>query len=576
MAFSLLISKSITCFTARALSTHFSTASLDKHPQSTERGITLDLGFSSFLAPVPDDFSHIPYDQVQFTLVDCPGHASLIKTVLGAAHIIDMMILVIDVNKGIQTQTAECLVVGEIASNELLVVLNKTDMIPESTRNGIVEKMRKRIMNTLKATKFKDVHIIPIAARPGGSDSMSSCGPPPEGMSAVMTSLSSRVTEASLRKKSGNFLFAVDHCFPIKGQGTVLTGTVLSGECSIGDLVELPTLGLTKKIKSMQMFKRSVQRCAQGDRLGMCFTQLDHKMMERGIVASPGTVPSFDAAIVTADKIRFHRGTILSKTKFHITFGHCTVMATVEFFCQSSAVSEVKSTSEMLRQSKFPNETCEISSPIDVCSQTFSGFHEDKEYNYCEELWSEETNNFSDKRSGPTGRRAYSECTSPREVPESPYFALLRFDRQVTCPNGTPYMASRFDSDFNQNTCRLAFHGCLARPLNLDHDPNELRCMKVFKLKEREGTVDRVIDTHYAIGRGMFKKETDLTLFQGMKVITSHGEEGVIEGAFGKSGKFKLYFKDGICTMENNASVIRLYLRFKRLSFDKESKRMFQ
>jgi len=29
---------------ARALSTHFSTASLDKHPQSMARGITLDLG----------------------------------------------------------------------------------------------------------------------------------------------------------------------------------------------------------------------------------------------------------------------------------------------------------------------------------------------------------------------------------------------------------------------------------------------------------------------------------------------------------------------------------------------------
>ena len=26
------------------------------------------------------------------------------------------------------------------------------------------------------------------------------------------------------------FLFAVDHCFPIKGQGTVLTGTVLRGQ----------------------------------------------------------------------------------------------------------------------------------------------------------------------------------------------------------------------------------------------------------------------------------------------------------------------------------------------------------
>ena len=58
---------------ARALSTHFSTASLDKHPQSTERGITLDLGFSSFTAPVPENLKHLPYDEIQFTLVDCPG-----------------------------------------------------------------------------------------------------------------------------------------------------------------------------------------------------------------------------------------------------------------------------------------------------------------------------------------------------------------------------------------------------------------------------------------------------------------------------------------------------------------------
>lgn len=111
--------------------------------------------------------------------MDCPGHASLIKTVLGAAQIIDMMLLVIDVNKGIQTQTAECLVIGEITSNDLLVVLNKTDMIPESTRAEKVDRMRQRILSTIKTTKFKDVQIISIAARPGGSDDVSSCGPPP-------------------------------------------------------------------------------------------------------------------------------------------------------------------------------------------------------------------------------------------------------------------------------------------------------------------------------------------------------------------------------------------------------------
>ena len=74
------------------------------------------------------------------------------------------MLLVIDVNKGIQTQTAECLV-GEITPNNLLIVLNKTDMIPESYLPRS-DEMSRRILSTMKTTKFKDVHIISIAARP--------------------------------------------------------------------------------------------------------------------------------------------------------------------------------------------------------------------------------------------------------------------------------------------------------------------------------------------------------------------------------------------------------------------------
>ena len=68
-------------------------------------GITPISAFSSFTAPVPENLKHLPYDEIQFTLVDCPGHASLIKTVLGGAQIIDIMMLVVDVNEGIQTQT---------------------------------------------------------------------------------------------------------------------------------------------------------------------------------------------------------------------------------------------------------------------------------------------------------------------------------------------------------------------------------------------------------------------------------------------------------------------------------------
>lgn len=71
-------------------------------------------------------------EEVQFTLVDCPGHASLVKTVVGGSQIIDMMLLVVDITKGIQPQTAECIVIGEITTDFMIVVLNKIGKLIDS------------------------------------------------------------------------------------------------------------------------------------------------------------------------------------------------------------------------------------------------------------------------------------------------------------------------------------------------------------------------------------------------------------------------------------------------------------
>ncbi len=68
---------------SKALSTVASTASFDKNPQSKERGITLDLGFSSFEVEPPEHIAKLGYERLQYTLVDCPGHASLIRTIIG-------------------------------------------------------------------------------------------------------------------------------------------------------------------------------------------------------------------------------------------------------------------------------------------------------------------------------------------------------------------------------------------------------------------------------------------------------------------------------------------------------------
>ena len=101
-----------------------------------------------------DDLQDV--DTLQFTLVDCPGHASLIRTVIGGAQIIDRMILVVDVSKGIQTQTAECLVIGEILCNNIVVVLNKIDLFAGEKR----EEHIKHVSEVIQKVSLHFVFVI--------------------------------------------------------------------------------------------------------------------------------------------------------------------------------------------------------------------------------------------------------------------------------------------------------------------------------------------------------------------------------------------------------------------------------
>ena len=112
---------------------------------------------------------------------------------------------------------------------------------------------RRRIRKTLAATKFYDAPIVGVAARPGGA---ASAGEDTEAVESIGVKELVEVIKGHIklpeRAPDGPFMFAVDHCFPIKGQGTVLTGTVLSGSVKVGQEVELPELKLTRKVRPMK------------------------------------------------------------------------------------------------------------------------------------------------------------------------------------------------------------------------------------------------------------------------------------------------------------------------------------
>lgn len=104
----------------RAVSTVQSTAGFDAHPESRRRGITLDIGFSKLVL-----------GDHQVTLVDCPGHAQFIRSVLAGMRICDFILLVIDGQKMFQQQTYESLVLAEMLRLPTLVCVNKTDLLAQ-------------------------------------------------------------------------------------------------------------------------------------------------------------------------------------------------------------------------------------------------------------------------------------------------------------------------------------------------------------------------------------------------------------------------------------------------------------
>ncbi|CAL8102907.1 unnamed protein product [Calicophoron daubneyi] len=558
---------------AKALSTVASTSAFDKNPQSKKRGITLDLGFSSFFvdgkAASEINGEIQGYDKVQFALVDCPGHSSLIRTVLCGAQIIDLMLLVVDVTKGFQTQTAECLVIGSITCDQLVVVLNKCDLLQEGTRDAQIDKIKKRVLKTLELTKFSNAPISVVSAAPGGrevefdaNNNKNFTRQDIEDLIQVLLRTIRDPTERRQRVSRQEFVFAVDHCFSVTGQGTVMTGTVLAGKARVGENIELPYQRIQKKIKSIQMFHEPVDVIGPGDRAGICVPQLDPSLLERGLVGSPSEenlIPCHACILEDVKKIEYFKTAVTSKSRFHVFVGQDTASAKLTFFGHSP-VSNVEDGS---RSTVAKLEDSSVS------------------YEYIEELQQD------------------------TDVRYDRVWVLLEFERPFICPKASLVIGARLDST-STTACRLAFYGRVALQMT---DPNyrqtTLSKLCVFRRKSRRGQVERVLDSRTCVVRGLFKRETNWDVFLGLRayIVPDETKEstgnikiaGRIESSFGQSGKCRMALDDELPaewisqlggkkgrkggaessgTFDGSRLKLAVVLEFRRHVFDKERRIM--
>ncbi len=586
----------------KALSTSLSTAALDKNPQSQQRGITLDLGFSSFMLPMPDHLISKPETELkssegineekkmQFTLVDCPGHASLIKTIIGGAQIIDMIVLVIDANKGIQTQTAECIVIGEITTSSLIVVLNKIDLIPIEEREAKLEKITARIQNALSTTKFKDAPIICTAAAVGGekvaavgssntNTPLSSVAVPhSSGESAernigIKELVKTLCLRANVPERDFNspFYFAIDHCFPIKGHGTVLTGTVLSGQVAVNQIIELPYIQQQRKVKSMQMFHKNVKLAKQGDRLGMCVTNLDATTIERGIAVEPGSVLLLRSVLCLVKKIRFFKGICKSNTKYHVSIGHTTVIANAIFF----GGKEIREKLESEKKDDGSKCTSDTSTDgIQSLSTTYQHGFPSISFDWSDEFQHQDALIAKDGEvdDGVSSAISYGN--------EAVQWAYLQFSTPVFCPIHSLVIGSRLDTDTREDlnsskNCRLAFYGPIKHGLQQDGALHK-SCddINIYSMKEKDATIFKLTDVraggicYELIACDLYGEGGSIAPFSGLKLKTKRGQVGTIATSYGSGGKFKVKFAQGV-PRSNVAVGTKLFLQFKRFFGDK-------
>ena len=280
---------------ARAISDYVSTAGLDKHPQSMERGITIDLGFTMFVL-----------DNYLVTLVDAPGHADLIRSVVAGANIIDTAILTVAADEGPKVQTGEhLLVLRSLDIDSVVIAITKSELV-DDTRIAEVEAMMKKIVEEVG---FVKTEYVKVSSHTGvGIDNL---------RKALLEVIVPRT-----RIVEGPVLMPIDHAFPVKGHGTVITGTILRGHLSTNDPVEFPPTGLSSKVRSIQTFGSSRLEASAGDRVGVNVPEIDPTQITRGdYLSTPRTIPISDSVLIHTKINPLYQGRITKKMVISVAIG---------------------------------------------------------------------------------------------------------------------------------------------------------------------------------------------------------------------------------------------------------------
>ena len=293
-----------------ALVTLLTGKNTDRLREERERGISIELGYAELDLP----------GGRRLSVVDVPGHERFVRTMVAGATGIDFFLLVVAADDGVMPQTVEHLAVIELLGvSDGVVALTKADLVDDE----LLELVRADTEAFLVATPYRDAPVVTVSARDG------------RGVPDLLDALETVASRVQRARREGAARLPIDRVFPLKGIGTVVTGTLWRGALRAGDEVRVEPGGSRATVRSVQVHDQSTDVALGGGRVGVNLRGVERAQIERGQwLVGPGAptrvTRRFDAWVrllpgarpLRADApVRLHHGTAQSVARLTLLEG---------------------------------------------------------------------------------------------------------------------------------------------------------------------------------------------------------------------------------------------------------------
>ncbi|EPE2479587.1 selenocysteine-specific translation elongation factor [Enterococcus hirae] len=234
----------------------------DTTKEEKKRGMSINLGFAYLNLP----------NQQRVGFVDVPGHEKFIINMVAGLPGLNLILLVIDASEGIMPQTKEHIdILNLLGIHHFLIVLTKIDTIDAELKELVIEDIRDQLLHT----PLEKTEIIETDAISG------------KGIKQLLKKIEAYTEQTSEQVSNGTPRLNIDRVFSVKGFGTVVTGTLLEGELTVGENCYLYPNKRKVRIRNLQVHENNVQKAYAGQRTAINLQTLPVKKSRAGMFYQP-------------------------------------------------------------------------------------------------------------------------------------------------------------------------------------------------------------------------------------------------------------------------------------------------